>query len=389
MNNLSGTKRNRTVNISGVDVVEENFEDFVEQYVNENDAVQPKSGVFSINGDAYIDDELFVNGQLIADDDILVNPLKKIKTNHVTSLDILENLLIDANEISIKSNGENGDIIIDAGGDGIMKFNTIVNNGCLFGGETGAFTWAIKTVHGEAANSAPCCVVGSSTIPGDELISAIGSNNLAATDWTPLYIQPVDINATSGSYVSMGNLSTSFCGLTGAKLIVQDKIYATGDISSAGRLKLRDNNYFSIYINGTQPNMSDVVHDLPPNGGTLAHTSMIYSPDMMDTDFFTSSTSYVKLKSFIFPGTTKSASGNTTFIIAHNTTNGDTLNVRLRDVTNGFNLWSESFIGSGTSAVQTMATVSTPWFPEESLIELQVNVSAGSTTIQAVFIKFV
>jgi len=389
MSNLSGTKRNRTVNISGIDDVEENFEDFVEQYVNENDAVQPQSGVFSINGDAYIDDELFVNGQLIADDDISVNPLKKIKTNHVTSSDILENLLIDANEISIKSNGENGDIIIDAGGDGIMKFNTIVNNGCLFGGETGAFNWAIKTVYGGAPNSAPCCVVGSSTVTGGELVSAIGSNNLSATDWTPLYIQPVNVNTTAGSYVSMGNLSTSFCESTGAKLIVQDKIHATGDISSAGILKLRDNNSFSIYIKGMQPTTSNVTHDLPTFSGTLAHTSMIYSPDMMDTDFFTSSNSYVKLKSFIFPGNTYHPSGQTTLIIAHNTTNGDTLNVRLRDVTNGSNLWSESFIGSGTSAIQTMSRVSTPWHPDASLIELQVNVSAGSTTIQAVFIKFV
>eukprot|EP01080_Neovahlkampfia_damariscottae_P013025 gene13025-biopygen94 len=88
-----------------------------------------------------------------------------------------------------------------------MRFNTIQNNGCLFGGDTAGlgFNWAIKTTFSGATGGSDCCIMGCATTSGEK-VAVVGSNNLSATLWTPLYIQPVNI---ASSYIVMGGVAKS------------------------------------------------------------------------------------------------------------------------------------------------------------------------------------
>jgi len=169
---------------------------------------------------------------------------------------------------SITSIGANDDISIDANGSGIMRFNTIVNNGCLFGGNTGGlgFNWAIKTTFDSALATDPCAIIGTATESGGgSKIAVVGSNDLQAANWTPLYMQPT---VAPNGIVVLGDTTPAIAIASGSKL------YSVGGISSSSTLKTNDNGGTNFHSLGGSVSGARV-HTLQDATGTIAHLSDI------------------------------------------------------------------------------------------------------------------
>ena len=185
----------------------------------------------------------------------------KVQTNKITSI------------------GTNDDIFIDGNGTGAVRFSTIQNNGALFGGKSGAFNWTIKCIYDGIENNASCFIAGHSTILGDTLQASIGSNNQIATDWTPLYINPIN---AANAYVVFGNISNADA------LAKSSKIVSVGDITTTTNLKAENNvisgndvladGVVKVGVNGTDGHRvgnaatGDYLHSFAQSTGQIAHT---------------------------------------------------------------------------------------------------------------------
>ena len=168
----------------------------------------------------------------------------------------------------ITSIGANDDITIDANGTGIMKFNTIINNGCLFGGATSGlgFNWAIKTTFDTAGPTDACVIAGTSTIGADK-VATIGSNDLQASAWTPLFMQP---SPAPGAYLVIGDETLATAAATGAKLYTKGLTYTTGQSICESSMVVRRNGANGHTItSGTAPS-ANYNHFLQSKTETLA-----------------------------------------------------------------------------------------------------------------------
>lgn len=128
----------------------------------------------------------------------------------------------------LKSNNFNSDgdtdINFEATGTGRLKFNSITNNGTIFYGKSeGTDYWSIKTTKDSATNDTPCTVMGNHPV-GTYQSSCIGSNNNAATAWTPFYIQPVDV---ANAWTAFGGADKTEVDNSGSKVYVKGKIHST------------------------------------------------------------------------------------------------------------------------------------------------------------------
>lgn len=291
---------------------------------------------------------------------------------------------------TITSIGANDDLILDANGTGQMRFNTIINNGCIFGGDLVSgvpnYNWAIKTIFNGITNPDPCCVIGTFEISGNK-IASIGSNNNEATLWTPLYLQPVSV---STAVVALGDEVPSVVLATGAKLFTKGATYNTGDITTESNAILRKNGANGHVLTSSILPTSTYTHILQPKNGTVCHTDQRLIPFPFFATFTTTSLTYVDVATFLFVGVGGGGNGyvfNGSFLyISHTTTVAQTLNYRIQDITNGNTIISGSSAGTGSNVI-TSATGFTNLSGNSANWVLQVNVTGGSTDIVSATIQ--
>jgi hypothetical protein len=183
-------------------------------------------------------------------------------SNNISGVTSLNTTSLKTNTItSIRTND---DIILDANSTGQMKFNTITNNECLFEGDTAglSFNWAIKTTFSDALSTDHCPIMGIVSV-GGQRIACIGSNDLQAANWTPLYIQPV---FASGSYSIFGDEPYSVVNATGAKVYIKGALYSTGHYTSKSNLLLQKTSTTSSTITSTPTaNKTHTIPDVDAN----------------------------------------------------------------------------------------------------------------------------
>eukprot|EP01080_Neovahlkampfia_damariscottae_P009817 gene9817-biopygen63 len=90
--------------------------------------------------------------------------------------------------------------------------------------------------------------MGHTTVTSGDKVSTIGSNDLQASAWTPLYVQPVDV---STAYTVFGDVGFSTASSTGAKIYVKGNIYSTGNVRQTNAIISNTTNQLTLGTTNT------------------------------------------------------------------------------------------------------------------------------------------
>lgn len=199
----------------------------------------------------------------------------------------------------------NQDIIIDAGGSGVIRFNTIQNGGIVFDNQA---TWIGSTWTNASQGADRILVAG--TYHDTEWKPCIGAHNTTITQWKPLWLNfggvggshPVIIgNATSTAANTNTNMLYCVGNMESTGTCRATDYYASGNILCDTSRNITTNNQI---INGTITCTTDLYRDITgwlnlsvtgPGGATnykIVLPSTLSNTVLVKADFFYTMSSY-------------------------------------------------------------------------------------------------
>ena len=207
-------------------------------------------------------------------------------------------------------------------------------------------------------------------------MATIGSNNLDATQWTPLYIQPVTV---AGGHTVFGDADPAVALAAGSKVYIKGDSYNTGQVKSESSLVLRQNGANNHTLTSAVAPSSAYNHFMQPKTGTIADLDQRIINMGLTADFVTASASYVKVINLLYAGSNNLADSMTNLFVAYSADGGFLVSVRLQDVTNSLTICeSAGFASGGSNQILTLSSFSNiPSGP--AIFELQVSTTTAPT----------